>query len=404
MFWRKTKTHRQPRVVVKTGSVGAALNDYTDFTVSGYGRPSAAIVLASNANTGANPVSTGIMTYSIGFWDGTAQTCEAIGSRAQDKLAGRFRRSVIAVASVVTTVTPTYTHYAEWTLSAVADGVRITMTLDNTTIARYFVVILFWGVNAKLYTEDFNGTTEKTYTPGFHPSLVFNSLIAGTDANSAIGHQGFGIARVSSSYAVTQYAASFAIKNGSLPSVNNQGINSTKFGQFYYDDGAFQSTCSIKSATATDFTVELSGSGSSPLLMLVIGLDNPDAAKLADYNTKTSTGTQAYTGVGFKPKALLTFNTGMTELDSFPSSATGCLGIAAASGAGEEGSLLVSATDNADPWSHSNRYHASALAGTSHSRYVLFDATLSSFDSDGFTLNYATANAAAHKFIGLSIG
>jgi hypothetical protein len=288
----------------------------------------------------------------------------------------------------------------------VTDGVRITLTLDNTTVARYFVVVLFWDVRAKLYTENFSGTTEKTYTPGFHPSLIFDSYIGGADSsgNWIVGHQGFGIGHVSSNYTITQSSASFAILDSSATSLNNQGINSTKFGQFYYVDGTYNYTRSVKSATANGFTVEASASTSSPVHMLVIGLDNPDLAKLDDYDTKTSTGTQAYTGVGFKPKALLTFNTGMTALDSFPSSATGCLGIAAASGVGEEGSLCGSATDNVGTWSHSNRYDASTVVGTDHSHTVLFNATLESFDSDGFTLDYSTANASAHKFIGLSIG
>lgn len=402
MFARKSRGLRQPRVVVKTGSVGANLNDYTDFTVSGYGRPSAAIVLVTNAYTDENPA-TNTLIFSIGFWDGTDQACEAIGSRASTKLGGRFRRSVIGVASIVATSTPTYTHFAEYTLSAVADGVRITLTLDNTTAARYFIVILFWDVRAKLYTENFNGTTEKTYTPGFHPSLVFASYIGSGDTNNNTGHQGFGIAHVSSAYAISQFCASFAIAS-TATSRNNQGIDADKFGVFYILDGDFTDTRAIKSAAATSFVVERPSASSSPIYMLVLGLDDPDRAKLASYDTKTSTGTQAYTGVGFKPKALITFNTGMTALDSWPTSATGCFAIAAASGVGEEGSLCVSATDAVSTWSHSNRYDADALLGVNHSHTVLFEATLNSFDSDGFTLNYSTANASAHKFIGLSIG
>lgn len=397
MFSRKSRGLRSPRIVVQADSVGADLNDYADFTVSGYGAPSAAIVLLSSANTVTNPYTGAVGLYSIGFWDGVDQACDQIGIYTPVTNGARYRRNLIATGYLKDYVV------AEWTLSEITDGIRITMTLDNTGGVRYFVVILFWDVEAKLYKEAFEDTTERTYTPGFHPALVFNSLIgSGVSDSTALGMLGFGISHVSSDYSITQYAANFGIENGN-PSVVNQGIDADKIGNFYYGDGTDQYTLSVKAATATSFTIEASITNSNIYNFLVIGLEHPELVKLAAYDTKSSSGTQTYTGVGFRPTSLITFNTGMTALNSWPTSANGCLGIAAATGVGEEASQCMSLTDNVSTWSQSHRYDVAALLGVNGSHSVLFNATLDSFDSDGFTLNY-NSSSGTYKFIALSIG
>jgi hypothetical protein len=112
------------------------------------------------------------------------------------------------------------------------------------------------------------------------------------------------------------------------------------------------------------------------------------------FSSKTSTGTQAYTGVGFKPQALLGWFTDMTALDS---SDTG------------HGHGFYCADNNKDTlincWNSGDRgasnsqekcYTNSSITchdAEDETKYV--QATLSSYDSDGFTWDYSVANGTA---------
>jgi len=120
---------------------------------------------------------------------------------------------------------------------------------------------------------------------------------------------------------------------------------------------------------------------------------------------KTSTGTQAYTGVGFRPDCILT---GSISTSSDPTTnfilggARLCIGAASSGGSG---ALYIGENDGvstADVVSYQRSGRVFVQGNPSSTPSI--EATLSTFDSDGFTLNFVTqASGSAIYFFYLAL-
>ena len=120
---------------------------------------------------------------------------------------------------------------------------------------------------------------------------------------------------------------------------------------------------------------------------------------------KTSTGTKATTGIGFTPKGLLLFS--FNKIASVNPSTNNRFSLGGASAAGTEGSIWVGDTHGADPMSTDKATSTTKiiqLIDTDAPTAVDAEADLSSFDSDGFTLDWTTADAVARQFVYLAMG
>ena len=125
---------------------------------------------------------------------------------------------------------------------------------------------------------------------------------------------------------------------------------------------------------------------------------------VGEISQKTSTGTQAYTGVGFKPSVvmLLSANDATdsdTEAHYNISTGAATFGLA-------QGSVWAGSVDAADPTqsdSYLDRTNVIRMmtAGTPSTEAI---AAYTSSDNDGFTLNWTTADATARKILYLAIG
>lgn len=127
--------------------------------------------------------------------------------------------------------------------------------------------------------------------------------------------------------------------------------------------------------------------------------------KVGSFAKKTSTGAQTIGGVGFQPKALIFLNTLQTAVGNLSGSVSYGVGFAASSTGGVTGgavSLFSLASSVAD---------TSTLASTTREIVILSAvatvggaADVTSFDADGFTLNWLTANATAYLINYIAIG
>lgn len=117
---------------------------------------------------------------------------------------------------------------------------------------------------------------------------------------------------------------------------------------------------------------------------------------------KTSTGSQGYTGIGFQPKALLLFGGLLTANGTTPH-ATHSMGFVASSSDRRYSCYVdkdnVTVTVARRRWSNDKAFGIIDNAGT-----VLCECDLTSFDSDGFTLNWGTADATARIIHVIAIG
>ena len=164
-----------------------ATNTTQDYTVSGFGTPTAAIVIYSRGSSGSWGAHgcTG-----MGFWDGSNQnTCQAGWENAVNPGTSSSRHLTDAsnVISIARDGPEIGSRTASIT-STVTDGVRLTWAGGNTGIRPYATVILINGINGaqvghRTASTTIDGTTQ-TITTGLTPKLI---LFAGRRSDVATG-------------------------------------------------------------------------------------------------------------------------------------------------------------------------------------------------------------------------
>jgi hypothetical protein len=120
---------------------------------------------------------------------------------------------------------------------------------------------------------------------------------------------------------------------------------------------------------------------------------------------RTSTGTRAKTGVGFTPTGILAFSVNATANASV--AAHDRIAIGGASAAGTEGATWAGDTDSlattsADQSTVTDK--VLRLIDTDGPAAADAEADLDSFDADGFTLDWTTADAVAREFVFICFG
>lgn len=125
--------------------------------------------------------------------------------------------------------------------------------------------------------------------------------------------------------------------------------------------------------------------------------------KVGSFNQKTSTGTNATTGVGFQPTGIFMFSWNNVTSTSLVEDTRHSIG--AASAAGVEGSVWLGDIDAVNPQNNQeNLDRTKVIKMCSVGSTTDAAADLSSFDSDGFTLDWTTADATAREIIYLAFG
>lgn len=123
--------------------------------------------------------------------------------------------------------------------------------------------------------------------------------------------------------------------------------------------------------------------------------------KVGTETQKTSTGTKATTGVGFTPKGAIFTSSCDTNNNAITDNARMTVG--SSTGTSNNVSQWVGDADNtadsvANTIMSNSKCMIMATEGTSATPTIQAEATLSSFDSDGFTLDWTTADSTARTF------
>ena len=169
-----------------------------------------------------------------------------------------------------------------------------------------------------------------------------------------------------------------------------------------WDDGAVKTTrCEMDfvSWASGEFTVNrVVNDASQTCSYLVFGGADLNVAVGTD-TQKTSTGTQAKTGLGCQPQALILGGMGNTTLNSQGvEDVRAFFGVAGS--VGDERSIAGSQTSASDPTETACKASATKIARyvSGATPTVVSEADLSSFDSGGYTLDWTTADAVARLF------
>ncbi|MEJ0073178.1 MAG: hypothetical protein WDN27_03830 [Candidatus Saccharibacteria bacterium] len=194
---------------------------------------------------------------------------------------------------------------------------------------------------------------------------------------------------------------------GFASGANNQVTNSSNYdvglnalGRYQRTDEVYaqitgsvkQVEASLTSFDADGFTLNYTTTDAGNSDIYVLSLKGAKF-KAGSFTQKTSTGTQSTTGVGFQPTGLL-----MSTVQNTASSSIDANQIVQSLGAsdGTNQANVVTADNNHGNSSLDRTKLYTALADDA-TPTVQAAASLSSFDSDGFTMNYTTADATARE-------
>jgi hypothetical protein len=283
------------------------------------------------------------------------------------------------------------------------DGFTLNFTVAGTALQIHYIVL--GGTDL---TNAFVGSfTEPIVTGnlgitgvGFRPDLVLTTAWS----------QGDNVNAASLNYNMSAFAST--TKRGALAITSQDVTSPTNANSYERNDKAIVSLNSVGtlrteadfvSMDTDGFTLNYSttvGSGAQPVVYLAL---KGGKYWVGSDTQKTSTGTQAKTGVGFTPTGLLAF--GGNKATATTIDAT----LAKLTVGGSDGTTQ-GATFNEDVDNQTTSVAAQVSDTTKVLKHatspstVNAEASVSSFDSDGYTLNWSTADATAREFIVIAFG
>lgn len=295
---------------------------------------------------------------------------------------------------------------AEADLTITSNGFDLSWTTNNSEAWQIgYLCIGGTNVNAAVGFLDTTGVTGNRSVTGlsFTPKLAMlshstagiigTSTTSGTGANFSFGaYDG-----------TTQGVISGGATNAGTANAR-KGQNTTAMLQSHNtgDPRTLTLVAAGTSLNSDGFTVNVSVAQVNRVGYIALGGSGVSAKVVADV-TKTSTGTQTTTGVGFQPKALLAFSWGRTAsaaLDFDPSWSFGLTD-------GTSHHVSACMDISTAPTQTSNNHMTTKALGLSFSgdnTATWIEAEYSSFDTDGYTLNYTKVSAATEQFVAVALG
>jgi hypothetical protein len=358
-----------------------------DITISGFGTPKSAAFFNSSANADGVDAATGThTTLAVGFTDGTNE--RAIFFFSQDNVANGSAAS--AMQAQVGGMKSSggsleYIGFNSW----ITDGVRIDKSLSQNFL---LTVWLMKGGDLDSACGDVaaNGSVSGL---SFQPDLVL-ALSVGSPSypfSSGNAKNSFGVSYRNGGVGTQEMAHVATYLNGANPSsVNGQLRTDALAGQ-----GASAWFASVSTWAADGFTFD--GGVTDKVAYLAIGL-NGGKAKIDTAAMPTSTGDDAVAGLGFDPKFALFLATDAAADDTAYTdgrAAGWSIGVADATAA------YCTMWGAQDGQTTNNAWHGAAQKLVSSyddsGATKLNEATMSSFDTGGYTPNYSTVDASAQR-------
>lgn len=126
--------------------------------------------------------------------------------------------------------------------------------------------------------------------------------------------------------------------------------------------------------------------------------------KAGVFDSATVTGTQAITGIGFKPKLVILFSCKNAADTGTGVEANFISMMGAGTGPTERFAGSSWERDTSDPTEADRRFISTAILTMNENAVITMEADLASMDDDGFTLNWTTVNGTARKVFYLALG
>lgn len=373
-----------------------------DVSITGFGDVQAVIGFVTTAGT--NDTATADASMSVGFLDRQVTPTEinatmlSVDARATSDAQRGYTETDFIRCITTSGATACELNFNSW----ITDGVRFDIS-TNPSPARYLTCIFIGGSDvANTYADAFNPsnltTLQDITDPGFEPDLVFfcsSNINVGVEINC---HMSIGVCH--NDGADTQGCVSFFDANGSgTTEVDTQLRNDRAITQI--SSGSEDYNTTISNFDASGFSLQNSANASSDrFLYLALGFTNNPNISLDFIDGPTATGDYSSSAPAFQPDFMMLLMPDNTSTNTVQ---------------GSDGFAVYAA----DPTNeYTNAYHSADAVGTSVCKSLVADSihdltgsnsdlhvgSFSSFDTNGFTLNFTTAPAAARKWVALTVG
>jgi hypothetical protein len=295
-----------------------------------------------------------------------------------------------------------------------SDGFTLSWTVNtgNPYVIHYiaFADTIISNATVNSFTIPTSGATINVTNAGFQPDFVM--LMTGGPVN---GSWSVGAATSASSEWTTS-GVSIGGGNDSTDICTTQRTNASIF---YISDGGSGRTCADTThQTVADFTqftangFDLNVSNNPDVFALTVyylALEGKDTSfNVGSFNKPTSTGSSSVNNTGFKPAGILFFSRALATSATIDESASdfGVFTMGATSGFSQEGAFGVTGAEAEDAYTPAIRslINKTIVSIETDSATVTGEANLRSFDSNGFTLNWTTADANADEYLYWGIG
>lgn len=358
------------------------------------------LATATGATAGAN--------FNIGF--GTASTARnhmgySSTDAAATSAAGRSL-STVHVLRAATSGTSTANLSADLT-SLDATGFTLNWGTLTTTSPLFNYLALGGSDITNMKAGSFaSGTTTGNVSAtgvGFQPDIVFLCISLATANGMAVNNNNYSIGVMTSS---AQWAMGVKTQNAQATMNTSRSfrndrclvvvssITDTLAGEFSY-----------VSMDADGFTINQSVAAGTNSVITYLAIKGGQW-KVGTDTQKTSTGTKGTTGVGFTPSAVILGSVCDTSTAATAANSRLSFGVSD----GTRNVATWTGDSDAVPDSISNTIQSNtkcivlATEGTSATPTTNAEASMSSLDSDGFTLNWTTADATARVFGYVAVG
>ncbi len=392
-------------LATKKGSFAARTSGGAQ-SVSGLGFTPKAVLLWVTKQT-ATGYAAG-RALSFGFTNGTAQACISTtgndGATTASNVAGRAGRSDRVISVINYAAGSVTTDIRADITSLDSDG--FTLNWIVAAVGKDYV-IHYWALGGSDLTNAYVGSI---LTPATTPAAVGYTgfgfqpdfLMAMTLGATVVGDFTGGRIQIGAASSTTDRASVLFESGDTIPTTAGSKQIVTKLCDWTDGAGTILFTGDLQSFDADGVTIDWTTVQSTQRIVFVLALKGGRYWVGSD-TQKTSAGTQAKTGVGFTPSGLLLMGTNRATSTSFDAT-LGKFSLGASDGT-TEGAVWMQSTDNVSTTDENTASVTDKiLRHATNASTTDAEADLSSLDSDGYTLNWTTADATAREFVGVAVG
>jgi hypothetical protein len=253
------------------------------------------------------------------------------------------------------------------------------------------------SAKAGTFTSNAGTGSQAVTDPGFQPSFVlFGSDLGSFPAGNAQNIMGVGAASSSSAMAAC------AFRDRDAEATTNSGTIQVSDACFIAlnSGGTVGRRASLTSFDANGFTLNWSTASAAGIGYLALA---GGSYKVGVDTQNTTTGTKATSGTGFTPTGLMLLGTNVAA-SAAENTSQMRFSLGASDGTTEGGTWIQSADGAADSDVDSRTYTDKVIGFSTQASTTDAEADVSAFGSDGFTLDWTTADATAREFIYAAFG